>query len=153
MINLKTASYQDTYKYIEEHQTNGELVHKGITFKLDPKKKAEDNDSIRMHIGEIMFIWGGWYYKYDQNASKGKAIYCQTTPHMGEFGAYQKACMLIADMFGIDINDGSEFELKEDSVVVDERDMTIAKLEAQLEVYKRFAPTPDTVTYTKIKES
>lgn len=152
MINLKTAKYQEAYDYIAEHMTNGELVHKGVTFKLDAKKKPSDNDSIRMHIDGLEFVWGGWYYTYS-DSTKSEAIYCMTGIHMKDVKKFEQASHLIAGLFGIDLDNGTDIDLKEDSVIVDERDMTIAKLEAQLEVYKRFAPTPDTVTYTKAKES
>lgn len=148
-MNFKTASYEKAFAYIKEHLTNGEYIYKGITFKLDEKKKDGDNDSIRMHVDGIDFCWGGWYNTYNSDAKKQDAIYCMSSPHLHEIRKFTAAAELIADTFGVDLDSGDELALKEDTKVVDERDMTIAKLEAELSVYKRFAPTPDTVTFTK----
>ena len=56
----------------------------------------------------------------------------------------------LADVFGVDLVEGKTIP-KSDTPVFDDRDLTIARLESQIEVYKSMMPSTNKVTYEKEK--
>lgn len=142
-VNLKGLNRTKLTELIKAH--DGELVVEGVTLTLRKEDKGIDLDykSVQAFMLVHSDEMNEWYIHSSFNLGNALDVY--------------KDCEHIARVFGVDLVTKEVEVAPEDTYKLnkivepefDQRDVTIAKLEAQISVYKSMLPSTNKVTYER----
>lgn len=142
--NFKTATFKEVLSFLVE-QSEKVFTYQDVELTARPATGEDSNDLINISVNGFAFTWGGWY----SDTRRGESIY-STDLTVGNAAMLTAAAEKLADIFGIEMGKTASDTPKteqDDVIKSDERDIEIAGLKAQLEVYQRFMPAPSTVSY------
>jgi hypothetical protein len=137
-IKLRGITRAEMLEYIRANvDDTGTVVIQGITF------EAKEDSTIYVYYQKVK----GFLMTHERDFGD---LYINNSYDLKDSADQFRDMKFLADVFGVDLVEGKTIP-KSDTPVFDDRDLTIARLESQIEVYKSMMPSTNKVTYEKEK--
>jgi hypothetical protein len=134
-IRLKGITRAEIIEQIKANAIDGVLTVKEISFNV-----SEDT-TVYVKYRKV----SGFLMAHESNFG---GLYINNSHDLKDSADQFRDVKYLAEVFGVDLIEGKTVA-RDDTPVFDDRDLTIAKLEAQVQVYKTMMPSMDNVTYKK----